>query len=117
MEKRNSPIQGVSFNTISFDKVKTVGHKGKIDKPKGGDLGELFKCTKALADATASLNEYLSGETNEFVVDLRKYSDALIKIQEGMLDMAKKKVGSIRDDAAKPQSLQQSPIKEVPPTI
>jgi hypothetical protein len=96
MEKNTSSLQGTSFQVIALNKMKTADPK----KGKGGDLGELFKCVKLLSDGTTSLTEYVAGESDEFSSELNKYLDALVKIQQGMLEIANKKVAAIRSGAA-----------------
>jgi hypothetical protein len=95
MEKNgNNIMQGASFNVLALSKVKTSEPK------KEATLGDLFKCVTLLSEASVSLGEYAMASNDEFTDKVNMYLDGLVKVQQGMLDIAKEKVTQVHTKKA-----------------
>jgi hypothetical protein len=120
MEKTgNNPLQGIGFNVLALSKMKTV----QEPKKKHADINDLFKCVSSLSESTIALGEYsaaLDPSKTTYSEQVGKYLDALVKIQEGLLEIAKEEVRCIRDgsnNVAVPGTAPVPAQQEVPPTI
>lgn len=102
----NNIVQGSTFNVLALNKMKTVEPK------KTADISDLFKCVKSLSDSTSSLTDYAYASNDEFVDKVNSYLDALVKIQQGLLDIAKEKVSQIKVNKTeeKPEQLEANHI-------
>jgi len=85
-QEKNGAINP-QFNTIA---LKSVRDKNTA---KEASLGDLFKCVESLNTSTGHLKEFLGASTDQADrVELEKYLAGLVKIQTGMLEIAKNKV-------------------------
>ena len=80
-----SPFQVIAMSQIKDKKTS-----------KEGSLSDLFKCVTELSNSTQSLGDFMSSITDVTQAEeLKRYLDALVKIQTGLLEMAKKRITNI----------------------
>jgi hypothetical protein len=75
----------------------TIALKSVRDKTtaKEATLADLFKCVESLNTSTGHLKDFLGGNTDqEDGAQLETYLGGLVKIQTGLLEIAKKKVSA-----------------------
>jgi hypothetical protein len=83
--KTFSPFQVIALNNIKDKKTS-----------KEGSLNDLFKCIAELNSSTQSLGDFMVGAADPVQAEeLKRYLDALVKVQTGLLEMAKVKITNV----------------------